>query len=386
MTETTHYAHGLGKTLKRPDWPELTAEDASAVLARFPRAGNFQKIAWRSPRPFSAAARIDTDRGGVFIKRHHHRLRSVSDLGEEHRLMAYLRAQGQPVVPVLCTDLGHGVLSDGVWCYEVHGLGDGVDVYQDRSSWTPFLTSGHARAAGGALAGLHRIMRAYDAPPRRSPLLINSDGLMRAPTPIATLEARLVHRPALAYFLAERPWRQDLVDHVLRPWHDDARAAMDAVPASWGHGDWHGSNLLWSSGEANASVATILDFGLADRTSALFDLATAIERGVIPWLDLEDGEPVAALDHLDAFLAGYGSVLPVTSSLLDALAAVLPVVHVDFALSEIDYFVDLLGDDEQADVAYGPYLLGHADWFGRPEGQRLLRHLRTLASRGVPFR
>ena len=51
----------------------------------------------------------------------------------------------------------------------------------------------------------------------------------------------------------------------------------------WTHNDWHASNLLWSSREPHAEVASILDFGLSDRTSAVYDLATAIERNTIPW-------------------------------------------------------------------------------------------------------
>lgn len=124
----------------------------------------------------------------------------------------------------------------------------------------------------------------------------------------------------------------------------------------------------------------MFDFGLSDRTFALFDLATAIERNLIPWLDLDGGgRAVAELDQLDALLFGYASVLPLDAAQLRLLAALLPLVHADFALSEVEYFAGVTGSDEHAGVAYDRYLLGHADWFGSGEGQRLLRHLQRRA-------
>jgi len=372
------YAHGLGKTLKAPDWPAITAPELEAVAAGFPGAGRVRDIVWRSPRPFSAGACFTTVRGAFFLKRHPLRLRSMEDLREEHRLGAYLRAQGVPVASVVPTHDGDTVLRAGPWTYELHHVGAGEDVYRDRLSWTPFLCPAHARTAGAALARLHGALAAYHAPPRQTTLLVANDHLMRSADPVATLAQDLGRRPALARFLRGRAWQADMAAHLL-PFHAEARAAFAAAPPLWGHGDWHGSNLLWSADGPSATVTTILDFGLSDRTSAVFDLATAIERSVISWLDLDGGEATADLDQLDAVLAGYGDVVPLSGAFLSALAAILPVVHVGFALSEVEYFTALLDDSAQAELAYGPYCLGHADWFTRPEGARLIRHLRGLA-------
>jgi hypothetical protein len=79
-------------------------------------------------------------------------------------------------------------------------------------------------------------------------------------------------------------------------------------------------------------------------------------------------------------LDGYASVKPLSSADLLTLAALLPLVHVDFALSEIAYFQGVVGSTASADVAYFAYLLGHTRWFSTDPGQCLLDHLRRLAS------
>jgi len=371
----------MGKALKAPDWPEIAATELQSVLARFPTTGDLRDVVWRSPRPFSAGATVETDRGTFFVKRHHSSLRAVQDLREEHRLIAHLGARDVSVAPVLSTVNGQTAISDSGWTYEVHGMGAGRDLYRERTSWTPFLTTGHAQAAGAALAHLHDALADYDAPARRSIMLIANDRLLRMDDPLAALRYDLGRRSHLAEFLNHRDWERDISEHLLVPYHAAACDALRGAAPLWGHGDWHGSNLMWSSDTPQAQVTTVLDFGVSDRTSALFDLATAIERSLIPWLDLEDGTAVGDLDQLDALLGGYGSVRPLSGVMLRALAAVLPVIHLDFALSEVEYFMALLNDSTQAEIAYGPYLLGHADWFGSAEGCRLTARLHDLARR-----
>ncbi|MEE7560604.1 phosphotransferase, partial [Xanthomonas sp. Kuri4-2] len=164
--------------------------------------------------------------------------------------------------------------------------------------------------------------------------------------------------------------------HLL-PWHARAWPLLRTPgPALWTHGDWHASNLLWQHRGPASQVGAVFDFGLADRTFALYDLATAIERNLVPWLDLDRGaRAVAELDQMDALLYGYASELPLDAAQLRLLGALLPLVHADFALSEVDYFAGITGSPSNAAIAYERYLLGHADWFGGDEGQRLLQRL-----------
>ncbi|MCA3871576.1 MAG: aminoglycoside phosphotransferase family protein, partial [Burkholderia sp.] len=54
------------------------------------------------------------------------------------------------------------------------------------------------------------------------------------------------------------------------------------------------------------------------------------------------------------------------------LVALLPIVHTEFALSEVAYFGCIIDAPAIVDIAYDGYLIGHARWFGERDGQQLL--------------
>jgi Ser/Thr protein kinase RdoA (MazF antagonist) len=177
-------------------------------------------------------------------------------------------------------------------------------------------------------------------------------------------------------YLSTRPWRADL-DRQLRAPIEAAAALLAGLPRQWGHGDWHPSNLTWTSAGPDARVAGVLDLSLANRTLAVHDLATALERSAVAWLDLDEtGHAAADLDAVDALLDGYQSVRVLGERETAALAAVLPVVHVEYALTEIAYFAGVVSSPANADLAYDGYLLGHARWFAGPDGTALLDRIR----------
>jgi Ser/Thr protein kinase RdoA (MazF antagonist) len=152
----------------------------------------------------------------------------------------------------------------------------------------------------------------------------------------------------------------------------------------WTHNDWHASNLLWSDGDSEPTVTTVLDFGLSDRTTAVYDLATAIERNTIPWLDIHEGIPAPAdLGLVSALVNGYRSARPLSAHEREALVAALPLVHVGYALAEIDYFQGSTHSVENADLAYEAFLIGHCGWFESDQGRSLLRHLDRVAGEGM---
>ncbi|AOD14107.1 phosphotransferase [Xanthomonas fragariae] len=377
-----HQVHGMSLELALPDWPVLTADEIFRVLRHFPALGQCTAVRWHSARPFSAAACVDTATGPTIIKRHHCSVRSVAALREEHSYMAHLRWAGAPVVEVLHDAQGRTALAQGDWVYEVQRVGTGHDHYRDALSWTPFVDVAHAHAAGAALAQLHRAEQSFDAPARTTSVLVANLRLFAQADPVQALQDVLPTRPRLAAALQHRPWRRDLATHVL-PWHAHAwplLSAPGAMPPLWTHGDWHASNLLWETRYGYIQVSAIFDFGLSDCNSALFDLATAIERNLIPWLRLDTGARAQAeLSQLDALLDGYTLHRPLDATQLRCLAALLPIVHTDFALSEIEYFAGITHSPANADIAYHRYLLGHADWFGSADGQRLLEHLHARA-------
>lgn len=367
---------GLDNDQVLADWPALDADELSWLGTQYPALGGHAQVAWHSPRPFSAAALVQGPQGRVFVKRHHVRVRSAAVLEEEHRFIAHLARAGVPVVQVLATVEGRTALTRGDWTYEVHAEGTGVDLYRDMPSWTPLNDLDVARTTGAMLARLHQAATGYAAPQRSTHVLVARDDLIRADEPRALLQAQLQARPGLAAYLAGVPWEADLA-RTLLPWHAALGGRYATTPVCWGHNDWHVSNLLWQGHGAQARIGTVFDFGLAAPTSALFDLATAIERNAVDWL--ASGGPVAYAQTALALLAGYRQQHPLPADQVTLLADLLPVVHLDFALSEVEYFHAVIGSQANADVAYHTFLLGHAAWFTSAAGRSLLDSIRNAA-------
>ncbi len=374
MTASSHRVQGLNNDEVPADWPAIAPREIAWLAGRFAQLRGATAAQWHSPRPLSAAALVEGAAGRVFVKRHHHSVRDAATLGEEHRFIAHLASAGVPVVQVLRDRDGATAVEHDGWTYELHTPGNGEDLYRDAVSWTPLTNVTQARDAGRMLARLHQAAASYHAPQRGTHLLVARDDLIRSHDPIAALIADLGNRPGLARYLARIPWEEQLRGIVL-PWHAGLAERLRDEPRLWAHNDWHASNLLWQGD----TVSTVLDFGLASPTSALFDLATAIERNAVAWLELERGADAVRIDTALTLLDGYRQVLPLSATRMHLLADLLPVVHLDFALSEVEYFEGVTGSTANADVAWQPFLLGHAQWFGSAHGQALLAALHAAA-------
>src|SRR5262249_37310094 len=278
--------HGMGRDRVEPDWPPLTDEEVSAVLARYGRPGG-AAVRWRSPRPMSAAALAGYDGAEVFVKRHHALVRTGAQLSAEHALADHLRALGVAVPAVLRLPGGGTTVASGDYVYEVHAVAAGIDLYRDVLSWEPFTSAQHARAAGAALARFHRASASFGMPERAPAVLTNSCAVITAPDPLAELGRLAARRPGLASYLDARPWRDDFTRYHL-PAIGQLAPSLPDLGRLWGHGDWHPSNLTWDSASPDAGVAAVIDLGLANRTFAAHDLAVAIERSAVSWLDLAE--------------------------------------------------------------------------------------------------
>jgi len=370
-------------TLVPPDWPPLTLDEARTLLAQFPALGQPERILTESPRPFSAAGVVATTKDPVFIKRHHQSVRDREGLLEEHRFLAHLAANGAPVPRVFASASGETAIELGESIYEVHETPAGVDLYEEGISWTPFRTVAHAHSAGQALARLHLAARDFAAPPRKPRPLVASFTVLAARDPIAAMARYLGLRPSLARHAAVRVCAAQALD-LLTPFHAELAPLLSALTPLWTHNDLHASNLFWSDETPDARATAIIDFGLADRTNAVHDLAHAIERNIVEWLTLVDDpahpdDVPIHLDHLDALLDGYESIRPLPVGEAAALAPMTALCHAEFALSEADYFLGVLRDEEKAVAAYDGWLIGHAQWFLSDAGRQLLDALRRRA-------
>ncbi len=390
----TANTHGLDGTLVQPDWPPLTADEARRVLREFrgvgvPRLAESVELVEIellsvSPRPFSAASVVRAGGQRVFVKRHALEVRDAAGLGEEHAFMQHLRANGASVPRVLANDEGETAIEIDGWTYEVHELPTGVDLYEQAISWTPFFHAAHACEAGKALAALHRAAEGYDAPARSRRQLVAGFSIFANANPEAALAKYLATRPALEEYLRRSDWLGEAMD-LLRPFHVELAPLLSALKPLWTHNDLHPSNLFWSEAGKNARATAAIDFGLADRTNAVHDLAHAIERSIVEWLVLverpDEPERVPVhFDHLAALLYGYEAALDLSPEERAALAPMLALCHMEFALSEADYFLTALHSEEKARIACEGYLLGHARWWRGP-GTKLLDAIRAWADK-----
>ncbi len=383
MNETAK-AHGLDGSLVEPDWPPLTLTEVRSVLDRFLDAGEPVEILSASPRPFSAASVVRTRQQKLFIKRHARAFRNAEGLMEEHRFMQHLATNGIAVPHVFASRNGETAVEIDQWTYEAHHIPPGIDLYQDAVSWTPFLSTEHARSAGEMLARLHFAARSYNAPARKPRPLVASFSIFASPDPANALESYLLARPILADDTQTLQDCEQALD-LLRPFHDTLKPLLPMLQPLWTHNDLHASNLFWSDAKTNARATSVIDFGLADRTNAIYDLAQAIERNIVEWLVLmrnpDHGEEVPVhIDHLWALLDGYERVRPLSRAEAAALAPMLALCHAEFALTEAHYFLAVLHSPEKARVATSDYLVQHANWFRGAGRHKLIDPLRQWAA------
>ena len=368
-SEDSALVFGMGERgLVAPDFPPLTTGEVKSVLGESGQCGGSAEIEWRSRRPLSAAARVRCDDGRrVVVKRMPATLRDLPALASEHAFMAHVRDRGIPVPHV------RAVARDG-FSYEIQELGVGEDRYRDEFSWSPYHSVAEAAAGGAMLARLHLASSGFDAPVRAPRPLLAA----LCTDPVETIENYAAARPPVGRFLAQQDWRRAWAPLAARGPVSDLGERVDALPALWTHDDWHPTNLLWSGTE----ITAVLDFGLANRTVAVFDIATAVERFALDWLAPAGTGVVVHTDQLSAFLRGYCAIRPLDARERDVLPELFPLVHIAYELSEIDYFLTIPPSRRVRDarIAYRNYFLGRSEWAASAEGKAFTTTLRRLTT------
>lgn len=372
----------------------ITEDEARHILAYYRPDETLKQILWHSQRPLSAAALLSLKNGDtVFLKRHTHKIRTVQGLLAGHNFMIFLAQQGLPVVPPCRTYENTGTYkgqsgsSDSLVTTE-KGIYElfpplygppfyGQDLYRHVSSWQAYQTPAHACEAGAMLARLHRKSTGYTTPPGTDDLLVSACQLLLAEDFPKSLEQWFAKYGPLHPALDALGKNQNILAEIrtcLLPWHNILRPLLPEIQPCWGHGDWHGSNLAW----AQEKPCQVFDFSMSTRTNIPFDLAVAIERSFIDWMNPDTPHSVRT-QQLRAFLRGYYNIRPLTQTEYQLTKAFLPLCHVEFALAEIAWYHDIQGEPARADLVRHAYLLGHAKWFSTTEGAKLLQVLDDCA-------
>ncbi|QDH17141.1 phosphotransferase enzyme family protein [Swingsia samuiensis] len=360
-------------------WPAITLQEAQTVLSHFASVTTSpDHILWHGQRPFSATALLKTtDQSTFFIKRHSNHLRNQNALSSEHHFMHHLAGHHLPInLPLLTRDHTRTVSSDHS-TYEIFRPIAGLDLYRNVQSWEPYLNVEHAFTAGKELAKLHLASETYHAPKRTGQLLLSCFDVITQPDLLTGLQQWIPTQPGLSDTLKRYPWRKDIA--LFFPFHHQLKPYLSSIQSCWGHGDWHPSNLFWQNNQPSSSISGIFDFGMSNQTCTVYDLAVALERTMISWLS---STYTITWDRLQSFLKGYQSKRSLSPAECHLLIHFLPLVHLEFALSEVSYYDQLVLDSLSADSAYYDYLLGHGEWFSSSTGQAFLEELKNILITG----
>lgn len=370
--------HGMGESLEPKDWQDISAADLAQLQQRYPQLQGQAAVLWRSPRPFSSAMLIQVNQAAYFIKRSHRSFRTAADLKQEHQLIQHLADQQLPLPKIICSKDGATAVELDDWSYEVHEKAPGLDLYADHLSWKPFFCAGHAAQAGQMLAALHKAAENYPAAQGRSAQqLISNQDLLLSHDIAQAIRQRIQNSPALSAYFADQELDQAWLSQLAHV-HEKVKTAMQRAPKIWTHNDLHASNLLWSENSDQAEISTVIDFGLTDRNSAIYDLAVTVERNFIDWLALNQTQDI----HIDeaglqAFIQAYVKHAHPLEELA-ILPELIKIVHTDFAVSELEYFAGITRNFKHADAAYHDWLIAHTDWFFKPQGQQFCQKLALL--------
>ena len=269
----------------------------------------------------------------------------------------------------------------GDWTYEVYEKAAGFDLYVDQQSWTPFFYTEHAAKVGSLLAKLHVAMQDFpELHGRSARYLVSNQQLLESENIVTAIQQRIQNSPELSRYFADKKLDTVFLERVSQT-HHKIKHVLQQATKIWTHNDLHASNLFWSTQSADANITVVIDFGLSDRNSALYDLAVTIERNFIDWLVLEHTSQINIDEAgLSAFLQAYFAETHPQQD-FSILPELLKIVHLDFAFSELEYFVGITQNLKHADAAYYDWIVGHVNWFFAEQGQQFTQTFTRLIQR-----
>lgn len=390
-TITPNLGHGMGSDWENKDWLHITVPELHRLQSYYPCLQGSVQILWCSPRPFSSAVLIEvvqalastgqTNLHPYFIKRSHHSFRRAQDILQEHAVLQHLASKNIPVATLITSNCGQTALELGDWTYEVYEKAAGFDLYVDQQSWTPFFYTEHAAKVGSLLAKLHTAMQDFpELHGRSARYLVSNQQLLESESIVTAIQQRIDNSPELSRYFADKNLDAVFLERIFQT-HRKIKHVLQQTTKIWTHNDLHASNLFWSAQGADANITAVIDFGLSDRNSALYDLAVTIERNFIDWLALEHTSQINIDEAgLSTFLQAYFAEIHPQQD-FSILPELLKIVHLDFAFSELEYFVGITQNLKHADAAYYDWIVGHVNWFFAEQGQQFTQTFTRLLQR-----
>lgn len=363
-------------------WPDITLDEADAVLGELAEPLRARRILARSGRPMAAGCLVDTGAGDMFIKRYSRTVRTEDTILPYHRFVAHLAAHGIPTPTFhrFAVEPERGIGRDTVllWndcVYEVSAKAWGEDRYAKAYIWDPPQTNREAYQLGVFLGHLDIASRGFDEP-RPAPCGYQARfSIFEHEDVVNAADEWLQSRPLTMRWMRETG-RDFLTD--LEPFADIAERLAPAyrtVEHIWTHGDTHLSNFMWQ-GDAPSAV---FDFGMADANTAVFELAMALERHTIQWLDIVNGDVDSyRLDLARAIISGYHAVRPLSDVEKEILPDVLAVSQIEGGVTLIDYWLRSHGRSQDIAWGYDIDFLVHGQWYRSPAGTAYLDGLRRI--------
>lgn len=390
-TITPNLGHGMGNDWENKDWVHITVPELHHLQPYYPCLQGSVQILWCSPRPFSSAVLVEvmqalastgqTNFHSYFIKRSHRSFRRAQDILQEHAVLQHLASKNIPVATLISSNCGQTALELGDWTYEVYEKAAGFDLYVDQQSWTPFFYTEHAAKVGSLLAKLHTAMQDFpELHGRSTRYLVSNQQLLESESIVTAIQQRIDNSPELSRYFADKNLDAVFLERIFQT-HRKIKHVLQQATKIWTHNDLHASNLFWSTQGADANITAVIDFGLSDRNSALYDLAITIERNFIDWLALEHTSQINVDEAgLSAFLQAYCAEIHPQQD-FSILPELLKIVHLDFAFSELEYFVGITQNLKHADAAYYDWIVGHVNWFFTEQGQQFTQTFTRLLQR-----
>ncbi|MDO4665857.1 MAG: phosphotransferase [Actinomycetaceae bacterium] len=364
--------------LNENSWAPITPVEAQTVVGALGEENTETvRILATSHRPMAAAALVDLGSRAVFMKRYPVDMVSVRELQAKHAFVNTL-AKTFPAAKMLTfADGGTTFVTDGN-IYEVSERAVGEDRYKNVRSWQPPNSVEDARELGHTAAKL-RLAAANIPTSHQEPTSFSSpfELAFRICEGATAVREWVRQRPVISAYLHQRglDFWADLQNMVK---FSEQIQPLRAAKPQWSHGDLHVSNTFWDGGH----ISTVIDFGLATVNPPLADLAIAIERHSIDWVQISAGRNPRSgwPDAAKAILEGYCSQCPLGDEEEDALSALVALSGMEFDLMMVEYAAKI-PDPALADWAYNIGFLQHNQWFCSDAGTEYLHFLRATVTK-----